>query len=71
MVLPFVAMKRAQALELLASIAEDTSQPGYARVNALRALLDQLPDDDDRDSRSVTEARKLIRKLNNGDRSAA
>jgi hypothetical protein len=63
-------MNRAQALELLAEIAEDTSQPGYARVNALRALLDALPDDEqDRDGRSVAEARKLLRRLN--DKTAA
>jgi hypothetical protein len=64
-------MNRERAINLLAQIAEDTSQPGYARVNALRALLDALPaDDQDRDARSVAEARKLIRRLN-GDRTAA
>jgi hypothetical protein len=63
-------MNHERAMELLAEIAEDTSQPAYARVNALRALLDHASADEEPDKRAVASARRLMRKID-GDKKAA
>jgi hypothetical protein len=64
-------MDRARAIELLAQIAEDDGQAGYARVNAIRTLLDALPTDQQQDqTESVAAARSLLRKLDGDERAA-